>query len=221
MNYLKIEQRSPEWWNYKCGKISGTRFGQLISDRENTLVEELADEILNGHCTQSDFENEDIIFGIENEDIAISKYEAISGLKFIRGGVMQSILFDNHIASPDAITNDKKIVLEVKCTMHGATHLKRFLKGIDSVYKNQVINYFAVSDDVEEVHWISYCPFRPEREIIAIIFKRDTILETKEFKTKPTEIITIQDKVVEGRFRLNGIKESVNNLISEFIKIDF
>ena len=40
MNYLNIEQKSQAWWDYKVGKISGTRFGQLISSRENMLIDE-------------------------------------------------------------------------------------------------------------------------------------------------------------------------------------
>ena len=45
MKHLKIEQKSPEWWAYKVGRVSGTRTGQLISARENSLIDEMLDEM--------------------------------------------------------------------------------------------------------------------------------------------------------------------------------
>ena len=56
MNYQRIEQKSPEWWKLKVGKVSGTRFGQLISNRENSLVEEIVNELLDGCCEHDDYE---------------------------------------------------------------------------------------------------------------------------------------------------------------------
>ena len=221
MSYLRIEQNSPEWWAYKVGKISGTRFGQLISSRENSLIEELADEIMNGYCEISDYEDEDIIFGKENESIAIDLYEEKSGLKFERGGVLQSDVCKMHMASPDATDYENGIVVEVKCTRHGKTHLKRFYNGIDSNYKPQIINYFAVDPKVMEVHFVSYCPFRSERPIVSQILKRDTVIERKETKSRGVEEMTIQDKVNLTNGLLINAEKEVNQLINNFKQIEF
>jgi hypothetical protein len=64
------------------------------------------------------------------------------------------------------------IVIEVKCTMNGAIHMQRHVEGPESSYMPQIKNYFAVSDDVKEVHWVSYCPDRPERELVVKVFHR-------------------------------------------------
>lgn len=222
--YKQIKQLSPEWWALKVKKVSGTRWGQLTSSRNNMLIEELADEQMNGCCEVDDYVTDDMQFGIDNEPIAIDKYEQMSGLKFKRGGVLISDTYPNvHMASPDSYNDDNSeylIVLEVKCTMHGKTHLKRFRNGIDSKYLGQVENYFAVEPKVQEVRWISYCPFRPEREIIEIIFKRDTVVEFKEMKTKK-EVKTIQDKVNAGLQKIEGLEKEVNDLITNFQKIEF
>ncbi len=212
MQYLKIEQLSPAWWAYKVGKISGTRFGQVISTRENMLVEELANEILDGCCEMSDFESDDMKFGNENEPIAIDMYERHTGLKFERGGIIQSDYSAMHMASPDAVVVDKGIVVEVKCTMHGKTQLKRFRKGIETDKRGQIANYFACSDSIKEVHWISYCPFRPERPIVVFIFTRDS-----EFDKKTT----FNDVVIAGRKAIPEIKMQVEDLISNFKQIEF
>lgn len=218
MNYQRIEQKSPEWWKLKVGKVSGTRFGQLISNRENSLVEEIVNELLDGCCEYDDYENEEMIFGDENESIAIDLYSQMIGIEFERGGVILSDFSDYHMASPDAINLDKGIVVEVKSTMHGKTQIKRFFNGIDSQYKPQSINYFACSNDVKEVHWISYCPFRPERPIIAIILTRDSIIYADKDPRKSKSIRLV---VEEGRTKLKALEQDVICAKKAFETIDF
>lgn len=214
MKYLDIEQGSQEWKDLKVGKVGGTRFGQVISTRDNKLVYEMAGEIMDGCISQDDYVSEDMQFGIDNESAAIDLYEQMTGLKFDRGGVIMSDFSDIHMASPDGITRDRKIVVEVKCTRLNHVHLKRFVSGVDSSYLPQCINYFAVSNDVEEVHFISYCPFRQERPIVAIILKRDTVIDAKKGTT-------VQDKVTEGRKAMGPLEKEVNELIESFTKADF
>jgi predicted phage-related endonuclease len=221
MKYLQIQQRSKDWFDLKVGKVSGTRFAQIISERDNKLPFELANEILDGYITPEDYTNEEIQFGIDNEEIAISKYESFSGIKFLRGGVMLSDENDNHMASPDGITLDFDIVAEIKCTIHGATQIERFFSGIPKNYIPQICNYFAVHPKLKEVHFISYCPYRPERELVVHVVTRDYVVSKKEYKTKPDEILTIQDIVNESIPKMTKIKSEVLELISNFIKIEF
>jgi len=221
MKYIDIEQRSEEWFDFKVGKISGTRFGQLASDRDNKLPFALANEVLNGYITPDDYTSDEMQFGIDNEDIALDKYEALSGLKFMRGGVMLSDENDNHMASPDGITSDFKIVAEIKCTMNGETQIERFINGVPKQYIPQICNYFAVAPQLHEVHFVSYCPFRPERELVTHVITRDFIISKKEFKTKPDEITTVQDVVNEATSRIPQIKADVLEIIEKFITIEF
>ena len=104
MNYQRIQQQTPEWWSLKVGKISGTRFGQLISGRDNQLIDEMANEMLDGQCMFDDFENEDMLFGIENEPIALELFSQRYGIEIERGGVIMSDFSDIHMASPDAVS---------------------------------------------------------------------------------------------------------------------
>lgn len=218
MNYKNyIIQLSPEWWQLKVGKISGTRFGQLISTRENSLLFEVANEKLNGFVSQDDFESEDMIFGRENEPIAIDKYEDISGINFQRGGVIFSDFNKLHIASPDGINTELGIVAEVKCTMNGVKQLTRFKNGIESDKWGQIVSYFASSDDIKAVHFISYCPYRPEHEIVSFIVTRETVVKEK---TARTPEITINDLVKLGRENLITFEKELNDLISDFVLIN-
>lgn len=222
MSYLKIEQHSTEWWQFKVGRVSGTRFGKLISGRDNGLIYEIVNELLDGHITPDDFENEAMQFGTENEPVAIDLYEEKSGLKFIRGGVLQSERYPSlHMASPDGITADGRIVVEVKCTMDGNKQIQRFIEGVEKPYIPQIINYFAVSERVEEVHWISYCPFRPERPLVIHIFRRGTVMESKETKARGLDVITVQDRVNQGLAELAGLQQDIEDIKTKFITLEF
>lgn len=213
MKFLPIQQNSPEWWDLKVGKISGTRFGQLISTRENMLIEELANEIMDGYIEPEEYVSEDMQFGIDNEPIALDKLESILNVKFIRGGVIQSDFHENHIASPDAhFVNERGniTVIEVKCTRDGKKHLKRFREGAESCYRGQILNYLACSDDIDEVIWASYCPFRPEREIVYISYTRESSVLSNR---KP---VSFGDMVEVGRALLAETMVNVNELINAF-----
>lgn len=216
MNYQRIQQQTPEWWSLKVGKISGTRFGQLISGRDNQLIDEMANEMLDGQCMFDDFENEDMLFGVENEPIALELFSKRYGIELERGGVILSDFSDIHMASPDAVNEKSGIVVEVKCTQWGKTQISRFRRGVESKYLPQIINYFAVSDNVKEVYLISYCPYRPERDLVVHKFTRDTVIE----QTKTKEV-TVQDKVIYGRSLLSDFKTELNELVNNFKTIQF
>lgn len=216
INYLSIEQNSPEWWAYKVGKISGTRFGQLVSGRDNGLIFELANEILDGACEQSDFENEEITFGKENECIALDMLSQMTGIGFIHGGVMaHPILPESCMASPDGIDLATGTVAEIKCTMSGATQMRRFYEGPESKYKPQIANYFF--NGANRVLWASYCPFRPERPMVVHEITMESIYSESRGK------ITTYADVVNSAYGLAaGIKHDMFLLIDSFTqKIEF
>lgn len=170
IDYCK--QRTPEWHMLKKGKIGGTRFGQVISGRKNRLIYELLDETLSELPKMDEYISDDMIFGIENEGEAARLYSEQTGIEFIEVGAILSDTCPIHIASPDRVNLEHGIVLEIKCTMNGAIQLERFFEGPETSHKPQNINYFAVSDDVKQVHWVSFCPFRPEKKLVAFVFNR-------------------------------------------------
>ena len=189
-------QRSPEWHELKRGKIGGTRFGQVISGRKNTLIYELLNEQLSPWMEQEDeFVSDDMQFGIDNEPIAREIYAKQSGIDFAEVGAILSDFSPIHLASPDGVNIEQGIVLEIKCTRNGAKHLKRFFEGVDSEYLPQVKNYFAVSDEVKEVHWVSYCPERFERPLVVLILTRE-MFEADIDKGR-AEIAKVEAKLAE------------------------
>ena len=194
------EQLSPEWFAIHKGKIGGKMFGQVISGKKNRLIYELLNQHLNEYNIPDEYVDEKMQFGIDNEETAIELYSKFSGLTFIKIGCYLSETSPIHMASPDGITPDFKIVLEIKCTMDGSIHMQRFFEGPETTYMPQIKNYFAVDDTIEEVHWVSYCPMRSEKPLVFFIFKR------KEFESE----------INKGRELIKNIEKEIEIKLSEF-----
>jgi len=213
MKILSIPQRSDEWWQYKCGKISGTRYGKVVSTRDNKLKYELLDERDKGYIERDDYENEDMQFGNDQEPIARAEIIRTTGVTFDNGGIIVSDFFPEiHMHSSDGIFEG--IVLEIKSTSDGAIHRRRFFEGPESNYMPQIINPFVCSDDVKEVWWYSWNPFVQIRTLIKHIFTRETIL-SEATKTKPA--ITIQDAVIEGRKQIGLLQAELKDMEDRFL----
>lgn len=201
----EFQQGSHEWWQAKKGRIGGTRFGQVISNRKNRLIYELANEILTPVYWPDDYVNDEMQFGIDNEPVAIALYEEAIGLGFSKPGLFlpddpeQATI---HCASPDGWNHETGIVVEVKCTQNGAIHMQRFAEGVESSYMPQIQNYFAISDDVKQVHWLSYCPERQEMPIVLKVFTREQFASD----------------IPKWRGAILAVKQDVDDLLKEFCK---
>lgn len=195
---MRIEncvQMSEEWFKLKIGRISGTRFGQVLSNRKNRLIYELMDEVLSNRFEPEEYVSEEIQYGLDNESTALKLYEEREGIEVIPVGAIMSETNNIHMASPDGLSKGYKIAQEVKCTMNGYIHLQRIFEGVDSTYIPQCINYFAVAPEIEEVHFISYCGFRPERPLHIIKLYRGMF--DKEIKTGLSRIVEIQEELTQ------------------------
>lgn len=201
MKVLTMQQRSHEWHQERCGSIGGTVFSQVISGKKNRLIYNLLNERMNGYVTPEDFISDDMQFGIDNEDAARELYIEQSGINFNQVGIIKSDYSAIHHASPDGLSDDETICLEIKCTDDGAIHLQRFFEGVESSNMPQIINYFAVSDQIKEVHFISYCPYREERPIVSYVFKAEHY----------------QDKIAEARKRIAEIEAELTKKQNEFV----
>jgi len=202
MNIATFKQRSPEWFELKRAKIGGLRFGQVISGRKNQLIYELLNERISPWIEEDDgYTDDDMQFGIDNEPIARELYIKQSGIDFKEVGCIISDFSSIHLASPDGLNEERGIVLEIKSTQKGHKHLKRFFEGVDTEHLPQIKNYFAVSDEVKEVHWVSYCPERFERPLIVYILTREMF----------------EPDIQKGRDEIKQIEQKLNKMEQSFL----
>lgn len=223
MRFIDVEQKSDEWMALRAGKITGTRLGAAVSSKKNKLAYTLASERIRGVCGESGYVNDEMLYGIENEPIAIDKFIEQTGILVVRGGVILSDFCANHMASPDAhyeVSDGIYGIVEAKCTMSEEKHIQRFFEGIETEYMSQVINYFCVSPQIREVSFISYCGFAPERDLVIKKAVLSTYATDEEIFDNDIQIIDA--KLVEKYRKLVLDKDAeVNKIVDEYLPESF
>ena len=200
MKIFNFPQGSPEWHELKRGNIGGTRFGAVISGKKNQLVYELLNERLSPWMEPVDLSfSEDVQFGIDNEPVP-ELYSKQTGYP-IWGSRSDNIWLLRHSPpqpgrhySGQVNSAWNKIYQERPQTPWSGS-LRAWIKNTYHSY-----NAFAVSDEVKEVHWISFCPDRFERPIVAFILKR--------------EMFKVQ--IESGRTNIKRLEADINKMESEF-----
>lgn len=211
MRISNVIQQSEEWFIEKAGKIGGTRFGSVISDRENQLIYELLNEELDGCAAMSDYIDDDMQFGIDNEPVARQKYIEMSGINFNEVGLIYSDFCGIHVQSPDGLSDDESEVLEIKSTRSGVKQVRRFFAGVESDKIGQIVSYFAISDKIKRVHHVSYCPLRPERELVVYVFTPDSIVKVGRIEKPISYFVDL------GRTRMVEIEKQLAELKQKFL----
>jgi hypothetical protein len=199
MIYWDIKQGTPEWDAMRVGSVGGTSFGSVISGKKNRLVYELANERLNGYKDEDDYQSEEMLFGVEQEPIARQRHSEQSGIEWLECGIIKAEYCSMHHASPDGINKEATDILEIKSTMNGAIHLQRMEEGPEANHLPQIKNYFVVCDTVERVHWVSFCPYRPEKPLVVWVFERsdfEHLIPT--WRSAMLDVEERVDKIVEG-----------------------
>lgn len=131
---VTCDQRSPEWFAARCGRLTGSRAGDMLTSiksgeaaarRDYRL--QLVCERLTGQPQEDVFINAAMQRGIEKELDAFSAYEAITGQMVQRSGFLAHT---EHLAgcSLDGHLEDYAGILELKVPK-SATHLRYLREG--------------------------------------------------------------------------------------------
>lgn len=212
--HFNIEQHSTEWFEIRHGKIGGTRAKELFV-KSDTLFYKLLSETIEpfDEDAEESFQSEAMERGNFLEPQARIELQKYTGLEFIECGWIQS---DNELMgiSPDGITADFTIQIEVKCP--GAiAHLKMCVAdAIPLEYINQCVHAFTVNDKLEKLYFISY---RPECIIKPLFVKeltRDSLVNNgtiaKPVMVEISHLVTVS--YVEAELLQEQIKETINKL---------
>lgn len=136
------EQRSPEWFAARCGRLTGSRAGDMLATigkgeaaARRDLRAQLVVERLTGQPQEDGYVNAVMQRGIDKEPEAFSAYEALSGHLVRRTG------FLSHNAlmlgcSLDGDVDDFTGIVELKCPK-SATHIE-YLKSAGKIPSRHV-----------------------------------------------------------------------------------
>jgi putative phage-type endonuclease len=152
----RIDQHSEAWHQVRCGRVTGTRFKELVAGETTAtykdLIADIACEIITGRAEES-YSNAVMERGLEMEPKAREKYEELFDVKVEQVGFI-SPDEDNKFAewvgiSPDGLTDG---ILEIKCP-YMKTHLNYIeANKLPSEYRYQVQGQLFVTG-------LPYCDF--------------------------------------------------------------
>lgn len=165
---LDCEQRSPEWYAARLGRLTGSCANEMLATVKNgdwgagrrNLRIRLALERLTGRGVGSDYESVDMRVGREREPDAVVLYEALTGEIILPSGFLRCD--DLHAGcSLDGYVGAFEGIVEVKCPKP-ATHWEYLKTGvIPKEYLSQVTHNLWVSG-AKWCDWLSYQPDFPE-----------------------------------------------------------
>jgi len=198
MIILNIEQQSEAWHEARCGRVTGTRFKNLMSkettDSYKDLITDIACEIVTGKQEET-YSNALMEHGIETEPIARRQYEYFFDCDVKQVGFMipdEDHKYHEWIGiSPDGVLSDNGMI-EIKCPK-AKTHMEYIeAEKLPSEYRYQVQGQLFVTG-------FAYCDFMSYVENMTPFIIRvypDTEL-FKEFETRlDALIIAVQNKLL-------------------------
>lgn len=123
-----MEQRTPEWFAARVGKLTGSRASDMLATiktgeaaARRDLRVQLVVERLTGTSQENGYQNADMLRGIEMEPAALAAYEVLTGeIALTCGFVSHDSLQAG--CSPDGYVDGWKGLVSLKCPK-SATHL--------------------------------------------------------------------------------------------------
>lgn len=176
---LNLEQRSPEWFKARLGKITGTRLKEIFKADNLPLIDEMIAEIISEQF-EDNYVNSSMQRGIDLEPIVKEYYELLKEIKIINIGFCLSEENDYLGLSPDGFTKDRKGAIEIKCPST-KNHVKYIrMNQIPNDYKHQCYCYFLVNKSLEWLDFISFDDRFKSKIMFIHRINRSEILEELE-----------------------------------------
>lgn len=174
-----MEQRSPEWFKEKLGKVSASRIADVVArtrtgyaaSRANYMAQ-LVCERLTGKQAES-FSNAAMEWGVEQEGPARDAYSAKVGELVTEVGFISHPTIPMAGASPDGLVGNNGCV-EIKCPST-ATHIEYLFDREPPQKYFYQMQWQMACTGTEWCDWVSYDPRLPaELQLLVVRIPRDT-----------------------------------------------
>lgn len=161
---MLIEQRSPEWFEIRKGKITSSEIHKIMGkgDFSETAKSYLLEKVCEfyGGVTEP-ATGAALTWGTELESVAIQHYEEVKGVKVDKASF---IPVDEHYGgSPDGLLPPEGII-EVKCPFKSANHFKHGMINTPAKFKKIASGYYyqCVSNMIcAGAKWCDFISFDP------------------------------------------------------------
>ena len=190
-----FEQRSPEWFKAKVGKVSGSKaVGLTTPARQKTYLLEKLTEIITGEIEKL-YVTEPMQHGIDTEPIAKKAYEDATGNSVTEVGLVTNSDYKWAVLSPDGLV-DGDGAIEIKCT-GTKKHISNILDGsIPTDYYPQITFYFLILEDLQWLDFISYDDRCKQKPLHIVRITRDEI--AKDVQKMKENYLTFEKMMMDS-----------------------
>jgi putative phage-type endonuclease len=164
------EQRTPEWFTARLGKITASRIGAVLArprkGSESSLTRDnyraqLILERITGIEKESGFQSKAMERGIELEPEARALYDTVKNVMVEPVGFIQHPTIANAGCSPDGLVGDDGMV-QFKCP-YPATHIEWLTRGgVPTEHRRQMAFELSCFPERKWSDFVSYCPDMPD-----------------------------------------------------------
>ena len=202
----EVEQRSPEWFASRLGKVTASRVADVIAktksgysaSRDNYMAQ-LICERLTGQQGES-FTNAAMTWGTETEPLARSAFEAYADVMVEEVGFVPHPRIRDSGASPDGLVGLVGM-LEIKCP-NTATHIDTLLtQTVPGKYITQMQWQMACC----ERQWCEFVSFDPR-------LPQDLQLFVKRVEFDPEYVSMLEKEVIQFLAELDDKVNKLTNL---------
>jgi putative phage-type endonuclease len=203
-----MEQRSPEWYAARCGKVTASKIGDIVKRIRNgdwaasrrNYCAQLVTERLTGKAHMPTYTNEYMEWGQEQEAPARETYLKVTGNAVEEVGFVDHPTIGMAGASPDGLIGDDGL-LEIKCLIK-ANHIEILLSENLEKYRLQMVWQMACTGR----QWCDFVSYNPE-------LPDDMQLFIKRLYRDEEELSKIEREV---RIFLEEVDETVADLEKKF-----
>jgi putative phage-type endonuclease len=202
----EVEQRSPEWFASRLGKVTASRVADVIAktksgysaSRDNYMAQ-LICERLTGQQGES-FTNAAMTWGAETEPLARSAFEAYADVMVEEVGFVPHPTIEMSGASPDGLVGLFGM-LEIKCP-NTATHIDTMLT---QTVPGKYITQMQWQMRCCERQWCEFVSFDPR-------LPQDLQLFVKRVEFDPEYVAMLEKEVVQFLAELDDKVNKLTNL---------
>jgi putative phage-type endonuclease len=202
----EVEQRSPEWFASRLGKVTASRVADVIAktksgysaSRDNYMAQ-LICERLTGQQGES-FTNAAMTWGTETEPLARSAFEAYADVMVEEVGFVPHPSIEMSGASPDGLVGLFGM-LEIKCP-NTATHIDTLLT---QTVPGKYITQMQWQMRCCERQWCSFVSFDPR-------LPQDLQLFVKRVEFDPEYVAMLEKEVIQFLAELDDKVNKLTNL---------
>lgn len=170
---MLIEQRSPEWFALRKGKITSSEIYKIMGDakgKDESLSETAKTYLLEKIAEKLGGESQAIStaateWGTDLEDLAVQVYSYRQSVEVQKCSFILKTNF--YGGSPDGLVGTEG-TLEIKCPFNSANHLKFSMINSDAEFKKvkpeyyyQCLSHMAVTD----TKWCDFVSFDPRLDV--------------------------------------------------------